>query len=891
VCEEMFPLADYELIEWICDARQFNEELDPVTALLRLRTVNKKQPIKFEPREKGGLIPDPRISGIMTVSRVMDEAKKIWGDIDLDKQMTDRIKAWEERTNNGISLDQLVQKFEAGNKDSDKLCQTIWPPRGKGDLAIRRSRFYDLYKCWGRDSITLAWSMRGQDYIRTLITVWYAMSAGKDWTNNCSWMFQLTIEQWDKTTSHINNRLKSNQSQEGWHMYAELKCLTGYRLIPWPGYDEEKDTEALAKGGLEKDLPKGGFAYWVKVALKSGLALEHKYETFLDFLKSGEWITQGASSIGRLEVTYEGKTYNVKCRKNLVPDAFTPEMLHAMSMEHEGQRSTAFIKEELGKCRVAVCSDLETYLKMCYIVHMSGRGYKYWKSVTRQENVRTKIYRMLRTIRQCQQNLFGMAWDYEGFDRQVKTIELMLIYIQIASAASYNIPMTSRSEWDLIRANVDASFNKSVIISMSGKEYPVEGGLPSGLYLTSICGDGFNKTFCVAVNEILQMLGIQKVPDDQIDIQGDDTNVMNDNVAVLQLFDWLLQRCGVRGGNGKFGITQAGTEFLRVSFNNSGAHGYPARAIAGIVQRKPWSDTPAKETDIIEAILESINTCTRRGLKFGDSADRMIRIWCKKNRIPYIAARVPRENGGLGLGVPIANIRVIGIPKFNTGIGVHVQRRTTFREQEWISRGAKLGIQVPENIATEISDIECSRTVVGDQIRGVTKAIRKKWKTDIAESTIRQFKKQDLGVVIDHVALANGVRLMGEGECYERHKTYGNYERELEELVTVKTLATHNVVNVMNWTKTNRPSYYRDLITLGSRIGIKDSENWLLGKMSANVGSYNPIVTSQVAALTSRLINIGSVPKGRLIDIWTKVNRYVLEAMNKSPKIQELYRW
>lgn len=162
-----------------------------------------------------------------------------------------------------------------------------------------------------------------------------------------------------------------------------------------------------------------------------------------------------------------------------------------------------------------------------------------------------------------------MAWDYEGFDRQVKTMELVAIYSEITRAAEANVPTQNRNEWNKIVMNVDSSFLKSIIKSTEGVELKVEGGLPSGLYLTSICGDGFNKVFCEASREVLQALGLGRIPDENVDIQGDDTNVMSEKASILQLFDWLLQRSGVKGGNGKFGITMSRTEFLRVSFDEN----------------------------------------------------------------------------------------------------------------------------------------------------------------------------------------------------------------------------------------------------------------------------------------------------------------------------------
>ena len=756
-------------------------------------------------------------------------------------------------------------------------------------MTIRRSRFYDFYKVWGNEGVDFVWSMRGLDYIRVLITGWYAMGAGLEWRTNMQWLTLSEIPIWDKATTFINNKLKSTQAEEGWRLYAEMKCLSGYRLLPWPGYDEIKDTEALAKGGIKKDMM-GGFKYWAKLALTENSSIETVYQTFDEYIKSGVWITGGASSEGKIEVEYKGEVFTVKCRKNMVVDALTSDEIVINCLKRHNQVSTAFIKNELGKLRVAVCSDLETYLKMSYIVSMSGRGYKYWKSVTRQENVKTKILRMLRTVNNCKLGLYGMAWDYEGFDRQVETAELIDIFGVIINAANANIPESVFTEWNRLVEDVVKSFEDSIIIGTDGEEYDVTGGLPSGLYLTSICGDGFNKTFCEYVRNILRKLGLPEILDELIDVQGDDTNILNTSVAILQMFDWLLQRSGVVGGNGKFGITKSSTEFLRVSFNENGAHGYPARSVAGIVQRKPWSDTPAKETDIIEAMIEATNTSVRRGLKLGNSEDILLRIWCRKNKISYIVARTPINLGGLGLSKPIQNVRVTGMPKFDTP-AVKVARRTDWRENDWIAKGAELGIGVPIEVAKQLADADAAKIVVGDEVKGITKAIRNTWKEAISKAKIKTVKYQPLSIRPHNVMIEQDVNNMGKGEGYTVEKSYGIWKKIDNQLTTIDTLSTYKLVKKNEWLKENRPEYLNDVNRLGARIGFREAELWLLGKMPTYIENYNPIVTSQIEAVTTKNIDISKVPRNRLNDIWISSNRYTLEAMRLNNDVQELYNW
>jgi len=431
-----------------------------------------------------------------------------------DKILTES-KSYTKQINDFISDVNKIGFKDGINKwlnkgEFDKIAKHCWPPRCKGDMTIRRTRFYDLFKTQGELAIEWCERMIGSSYVWVLITGWYACGMDNDWRNVMSRISIYPMGVWDTVTGAISNYVKSNDMEEGWQLYAEMKCLTGYRLLPWPGFDDEKQTKGLAEGGNEHDMYLT-FDEWTKIALKEGLSRPTTYATFEEYVASGDWITQGASSEGRIEVEYQGKVYNVKCRKNMVPDALTIEQLVKMSLNKKTQTSSAFAKCELGKVRIAVCSDLETYLKMNWIVTISGRGYKEWRHVTRNETSRTKLKRMKYMVDRCKKGLFGMAWDYEGFERQVKTIELVIIYCRIVEAARFNVPNGSLTEFDKIVKEVEISFWHSYIKSMNGREIPVEGGLPSGLYLTSIVGDGFNLTACTAVAEILKQLGVPRL--------------------------------------------------------------------------------------------------------------------------------------------------------------------------------------------------------------------------------------------------------------------------------------------------------------------------------------------------------------------------------------------
>lgn len=897
--ERLFPNADLEVLKWILSSKKN----DPLTFVSRLATLGIQRPLEFPSRSDGGLIADPRIAGVCNPSQVVSDLIYKWRRThqgEWESNLLDKQKTLEElpsklevagfreiaRDVKTIGLIETISKHLHHN-DFDKICKVIWPPRVKGDMTLRRTRMYDCFKTCGETAILWACGMIGSSYIWVCITTWYACGAGPEWRKDFEQLSKQPLKVWDTICKSITNFVKSHDMEKHWTKYAELTCLSGYRILPWPDFDPEESTKALAEGGNDHEMFQT-FDWWSRIALTSGLSKPAVYKTFDDYVRSGDWITQGASSRGRLEVHYQGDVFNVKCRKNMVPDAISVDDLIKYAYAAKEQTSTAFAKCELGKVRIAVCSDLETYLKMNWIVSMSGRGYKDWKHVTRNEDAMMKLRRMRNMVKRCKAGLFGMAWDYEGFERQVKTDEMISVFERIVQAATANVPIGSKAQWDYLTDEVRQSFFQSYIISMDGSRFHVTGGLPSGLYLTSIVGDGFNLTASTAVLQLLERIGVDPPEEEDIKIQGDDSSFMDRNVAKLQLIDWMLTRMNFVGGMGKFGITSGSTEFLRVAYSEYGARGYPARSIAGVVQRKPWSDSPMSELDVIESAIDTIRICRRRGLLFDNAEDALLRIWCRKNKISYIAARTPRVCGGYGLWEPISDTRIRGLPTLNDTSGVKVTITTRWREDRWHDKAQSYGISLEQQQAQSLAQEDAAATVVGDEVKGVTKTVRMRWKEKLKRAVVKITRLPSLGVL--DLRAAKQVDHIATGDEYGSDSSYGRYAQLAPIIKDVKRLLENNE-KVDNWLRENRRDYWFDLMSLSSRVGRRDAENWYLGDLPSDMDIYNPLASSQFKKTIANAVVIGRVPKQRLTDVWLRARRYVLEGMRSNVIVNEQLCW
>lgn len=849
LCFKEFPNAKPDVLKFLIESKPEGA----ICLLQRLKTYKNVQPLSFPGRDVGGFIADPRLKESLTIAKAVQSC--------LNPSLIRK-------------LPDITPEFETWLADScrdDVLALSIYPFRNKGDKAIRETRFYDLFMCYSKEPNFKKFLLRaiGLDYIRALNTLHYLFSLEETFGVE-DILFCELISDLDEQTGNLTNILKASDCEQHWNKFVELKCLTGYRLVPWPGFDINEQTKELAHGYGDEHHLFFTFEHWLAKATEGVTAKPIAYLSLRAWIEAGSWITAGSSSEGVLEVEFAGEIYNVKCRKNFILDAVSVQELLNHSESGE-QVSKAFIKSELGKVRVAVCSDIGTYLLLSWFCYVTGSSYKHWKWTTRNEDGDEKLQRMLDMVAQMERGLFGMAWDFQGFEKQVKTYYMIAMLERFDRVGRSNVPIPVLSDWLRLKAIAIKGFYHSTMITPDGQHtFDVKDSLPSGTFVTSSTGDAVGLVAAEAALTLLELIGIPRIDDDGVRIQGDDASYVDLSVPKLQLVDWVLGAMNWKAATGKFGITSKRTEFLRVGITSEGCLGYLARSIPSLTQRKPWSDTPPTPLDAIESRMSAAMTCLRRGAK-KDISDILLRIWTRKNKISYIAARIPRVNGGLGLGKPI-EWKGAKVAKPDKLAELKVDFKTNIRREQIVSQGLEVNLHLNIEAAVAIAQKQIAPILVNDNIPKLREVIRKKWTDDLQKEKIRVWDTSPLLLIEKKLGAEPAVT------------DYGEFSH-VDGLVDRFALFPIDKVDVQ---KIVAPKYLAALSKRKGNLTRRDREHWLKGDLPVYMAELNPLGTTKVTAFIAELIDPSLVPKNRLRDVWINANFRALKHIRRTRYIKAL---
>lgn len=492
------------------------------------------------------------------------------------------------------------------------------------------------------------------DYFAALNLGWMAVLSDPLWADTIirSEILLTSPLEFRERASAVSNFLKTHEVDNCLKfLFFENTSLLGYQTLPFPGFDIFEQARDLATGTVVHDFPPGmdfetQADRWLHMPPAKVTAL-----SFRQFIQKGTWRRSGSSSIGHLQFTLNGETHKIKARKNLVLDIIEVDALLALTVATKEQEHTVIVKSELGKVRIAVAADLTTYLKMSWLLHMLGDSYIHLNFSTQNESFTASTKRLQKFNENCGV-FYNLPADYKSFDHQLRTEEIEVIYKILIKRAIDNAGTQLPSDFIQIQTDVLNSFAHATLRAEFGEKhesYHISKGLMSGLLITSIIGNTWSTVMCGTALDCLQATGADLAQVD-LSIRGDDAAAIFPTLKLAQGFTAVLVGLGAVLSPGKFSISKASTEFLRTWFDGL-AHGYPARVIAGLTQRKPWSSEPWTDVSFLTNLTATIGTLTRRGLNTAGLYDSMLETWALKHNVSVKAMKVPRALGGLGLGV------------------------------------------------------------------------------------------------------------------------------------------------------------------------------------------------------------------------------------------------
>jgi hypothetical protein len=624
--------------------------------------------------------------------------------------------------------DEVVWQRILDGSASDEEWLSWFPARSKSDIAIRISRARDTFGLDGRNEVLERCRLQGLDYILTVNLVRARHMFGSDWWQTILEMGLLDggltcfVERAKKlsdlvktTTTRLEPRLN----------FVELGGLSGYRNPPWPGFDMFEEAKKLAQPEpVEHSMPGITFVEAVEV-LDVGMPDKRKQISLEDFVKSGMWVTSGSSSVGRVEWSYEGVSGRFKARKNMVLEIYEPDELWAMYQAWDGKQTNFTLKKsELGKIRIAVSSDLFTFLDQSYLVYYLNGVYTRWPGSTIEERLPAESDRLVRML-QMLISAYGLPFDYSGFDHQPTLNELVMMIRVLGRMALRSCDF--RSDLTLVIDRTSVGMMDATLTTRDGEVEEVinvSGGLMSGLRLTSVLGNGWNTVITEMVLRMLTALAVDREVAMRY-IRGDDSALADKIWTKCYLMQAGYTGLNVIGGAGKFSIWKGQTEFLRQWYSDR-ISAYPARVIPTWLQRKPWSSDGWSVGSAMMKIATARDTLVRRGVaseKAWFSWNVTVSLWCRLTRISRRWVGVPQELGGLGLEpwdgwIPSRSLVTV-VPR---GVVVDLADATS---DGFLQKWASYGVTADRDAANKAALDHFNKKLADDDVRGVAHIFRR----------------------------------------------------------------------------------------------------------------------------------------------------------------------
>jgi len=825
-----------------------------------------------------------------------------------------RRKEYKEDTTRPIE-DKAIITATIYDMSDDEIIKTFGV-RNEQDKQIRRWRFRDVinvYKISKNDHLFLKYlnSVRNLDYI----TVCNLMNA---FLIHDKYFYDILVsldtfkdlQRYGVVAGIINSLVKKYPCDMDVRLtMAEMGGLTGYRNVPFPGFDPVKSTKNLAEGGQPHgQVGKDWLSIFTAAAKRVKFGQKQKRVEFMtleEFIASDKGQTSGASSYGK--VYYEvdeaeedkDKKGKFKARKNFLLDLYAPGHLAELTDQHMGeQTSVAFVKPELGKCRIAVTGDLWTYYVMAWLDYLCGHTYTTWEGNTLEEDRLGQTYRMY-SMMQGLDETWSLPWDYKVFDNQPTTIECQILLEQYLNDALNNVPEQYKPiVADAIQKTVASLGNTTCVITYESTKhkFKVIGGVQSGIRLTSLLGNYWNMTMSRIARDICD-------PNEKYlkntYIRGDDSSVYGQNYFSCLLMRLAYQSINAIGSDAKYGIHYQNTEFLRVWYTNERVYGYPNRAIPGIMQRKPWTNQPWSGDNVIEAVFDSINTIERRkNTKLDHFRTVSAQYWAKSRNMSIRYLELPRNMGGLGLMPWNGYIPDKPYPKLEKPNVHFIVGDNTY--QRYVEEYADIAT-LTKSVATKLQQASMTMKAGTDDIPGINRSYRQQF---------NNLLKKHGKVVWTHINFQNTNAISGllntsylrkiakptDILTFERTAptSFGSFAHSIPLWTKIQALSKYTDIRPIKKMRELNPTFINALTKI-ERSGWHRTAalDWLFGTITGlSVGNLHPILYHTVEIATVKAM--AQMPKLSRYDMsWavSKVSLSATEYLKMSTINKRLFRW
>lgn len=420
-----------------------------------------------------------------------------------------------------------------------------------------------------------------------------------------------------------------------WRASIECQNMFGHMLSSYSGVDVDDGAADLANSGLPLELPHTTLIN--ALTFLQGFGDKRRftptYSDFLDYVRSGEWVTAGSARGFKFDCTVESENIEIRGNKLQFFSLSNLEAVASRSWNSTSINASAFLKEELSKVRVAVSADMESYLKMSYISARCGAWLYEIPGMTAEESPAEELARTTWMLGGISQK-YIMSYDFAAFDHQPP----MSHVVACVDVLTSRISDPPYSDGFYVKNNLRVS-HQNCFIHTPTRKYTVSGGIMSGTRWTSAVGNLWNLGIMTCA---LSALCTYCRPSIEIYVRGDDVWAEASRPDELMAFKLILDGFGVKAGDGKFGIQLARGEFLRQSFGEWGTHMYASRTWALCVERKPWV-APPRPGDRLLRVYDSFERALNRLGRLRD-----VGLFAELFEVPWDVARSIISHPALG---------------------------------------------------------------------------------------------------------------------------------------------------------------------------------------------------------------------------------------------------